>query len=176
MPDTNICLDGSLATTPGNTVASATSMSTDWDPDTPTLKAWARQQYLKSTNALSVRNDMDYFDHMTGRSAGTGTTSLSSSDQDAEGGDDADDENTDDCDDFGIDDAVDNSCPYMDRLSIQNSGNGVLYRDNGTDDNYEDDDMDEVEDNRVDRYFHVADDSEDEDNDDVEDNVYDDSS
>ena len=170
MPDTKICLDGSLATTPGNTVVSATSMNTDWDPDTPTLKAWARQQYLRSTNA------MDYFDHMTGRSAGTGTTSLSSSDQDAEGGDDADDENTDDCDDFGADGVLDFSKLDIQRFAFKSSSNGVLYRDDGSDDDYEDDDMDEVEDNRVDRFFHVADDSEDDDDDDVEDDVYDDSS
>ena len=166
----------SLATTTGNTVESNFSITSEWDPDTPTLKAWARHELRKSANALGGNGDGDYFDHMMGTSAGT--CSLSSSEPCEEDGDEADDENTDDCDDYAAED-LDFSRLNISGTAFKSSGNGVIYQDNDADeDDFDyDDDMDVVVDNRVERYFHVADDSdENEDEDDVVDDVYDDSS
>jgi hypothetical protein len=169
----------SLATTPGNTVASSFSTATEWEPDTPTLKAWARHELR--TNGGEGGSDL--FDRMQqGRPASS--NSLSSSEEEEneeEGGDEADDENTDGFDDYrGLD--YDFSSLNIARLAYKSKGNGVICEDSDGDDedyDYDDDeyvDDDDVVDTRVERYFHVADDSEDDDDEDVEDELFDDSS
>lgn len=178
--------------TPGNTIASTFSTSSEWDPDTPTLKAWAKHNLRVNMSEMGEEEEEDegdndeYFDQMTGKF--NGAVSLSSDDdrEDDDGlddDDDADDEGTDDCDDFNAEEDTDFSRLDISRLAFQSDGNGVIFQvdgDNDHDDYYYDDDDcdDEVVDTRVERYFHVADDSEEEDaeEEDYLDDVYDDSS
>lgn len=168
----------SLATTPSNTVTSSFSTSTEWEPDTPTLKAWARHELR-----MNGGEGGDIYDRMHSTRPAR-TNSLSSSDAEEEVGEDegdADDENTDGFDDYRGED-FDFSSLHISRLAFKSKENGVIYADDDDEgDNYDYDDEDEygdeddVIDTRVERYFHVADDSEEED-DDVEDELFDDSS
>lgn len=180
------CLDiPSLATTPSTT----SRTYVDWDPDTPTLKAWAKRELTKSRNELEGRSlessdeeeEDDNLDTVGGHaSKSICTTSLSSKD---------DEERSP---------SPENECGeggprlQLTRLAYRSAPDGRIYptyngmsdssesdEDSRCERNYqcdEDDVMeDEINEILVERYYHVKDDDSDQDAEEI-DEIYDDES
>ena len=169
----------------------------NWDPDTPTLKAWAKRELALSRTQLegfgsSEDDDEDNVDTVGGRvSKSNGTLSLSTKEDEISiNSEDIDSENGYDLN--------------IDRLAYQTGRDGRIYPDfggmsdstedddNNNNNNYKnnnnnsedgsdlEDDQEEYED-FVERYYHVDDDDEDDieregDSDEEIDEIYDDTS
>lgn len=180
----------SLATTP----STASRSYADWDPDTPTLKAWAKRELAISRSQLEGRilnssddddddDNLDTVDTVGGRaSKSICTTSLSSKDDD--------ERSRSPYGEVDEEDGEDGPRLHLTRLSYRSSDDGRIYPTfDGMSDSSESEDQageeygdeeDNINDQLVERYYHVDDDDndygDDEDEEDNVDDIYDDTS